>query len=82
MLGNSLCPCCWNIEAPYPRTRVAPTTPQRVFLTIDFTTAVVDEALNDPSVGVIIAYRTFTTHIQKKRRDTILNNSGSIDLKS
>ncbi|KAF9434591.1 hypothetical protein BGZ76_007762 [Entomortierella beljakovae] len=44
------------VEAPYPRTRVAPTTPQRVFLTIDFTTAVVDEALNDPSVGVVIAY--------------------------
>ncbi|GJJ68976.1 hypothetical protein EMPS_01322 [Entomortierella parvispora] len=44
------------VEAPYPRTRVASNTPQRVFLTIDFTTAVVDEALNDPSVGVIIAY--------------------------
>ncbi|KAF9282737.1 hypothetical protein BGZ74_002089 [Mortierella antarctica] len=44
------------VEAPYPRARVASTTPQRVFLTIDFTTAVVDEALNDPSVGVIIAY--------------------------
>ncbi|KAF9200972.1 hypothetical protein BGZ49_008792 [Haplosporangium sp. Z 27] len=44
------------VEAPYPRTRVASATPQRVFLTIDFTTAVVDEALNDPSVGVIIAY--------------------------
>ncbi|KAF9164691.1 hypothetical protein BGX21_001630 [Mortierella sp. AD011] len=44
------------VEAPYPRTRAAATTPQRVFLTIDFTSAVVDEALNDPSVGVIIAY--------------------------
>ncbi|KAG0199604.1 hypothetical protein BGX28_007129 [Mortierella sp. GBA30] len=44
------------VEAPYPRTRVSTTTPQRVFLTIDFTTAVVDEALNDPSVGVIVAY--------------------------
>ncbi|KAF9982868.1 NGG1 interacting factor [Modicella reniformis] len=44
------------VEAPYPRTRIAATTPQRVFLTIDFTSAVVDEALNDTSVGVIIAY--------------------------
>ncbi|KAF9357135.1 hypothetical protein BGX26_004206 [Mortierella sp. AD094] len=44
------------VEAPYPRSRVAAATPQRVFLTIDFTSAVVDEALNDPSVGVIIAY--------------------------
>ncbi|KAI7827096.1 GTP cyclohydrolase 1 type 2/Nif3 [Gamsiella multidivaricata] len=44
------------VEAPYPRTRTASTTPQRVFLTIDFTSAVVDEALSDPSVGVIIAY--------------------------
>ncbi|KAF9352770.1 NGG1 interacting factor [Mortierella sp. NVP85] len=44
------------VEAPYPRTRVAATTPQRVFLTIDFTSAVVDEALNDPNVGVIISY--------------------------
>ncbi|KAG0301051.1 hypothetical protein BGZ98_008659 [Dissophora globulifera] len=44
------------VEAPYPRTRVASATPQRVFLTIDFTTAVLDEALNDPSVGVIVAY--------------------------
>ncbi|KAI8602443.1 GTP cyclohydrolase 1 type 2/Nif3 [Dissophora ornata] len=44
------------VEAPYPRTRVASATPQRVFLTIDFTTVVVDEALNDPSVGVIVAY--------------------------
>ncbi|KAG0043140.1 hypothetical protein BGZ83_011777 [Gryganskiella cystojenkinii] len=58
---NSLADHAWDnvgllVEAPYPRTRVASTTPQRVFLTIDFTTAVVDEALNDPSVGVIIAY--------------------------
>ncbi|KAI1313030.1 hypothetical protein EDD11_002771 [Mortierella claussenii] len=44
------------VEAPYPRTRTSSGTPQRVFLTIDFTSAVVDEALNDPSVGVIIAY--------------------------
>ncbi|KAG0251519.1 NGG1 interacting factor [Mortierella polycephala] len=44
------------VEAPYPRARVAAATPQRVFLTIDFTSAVVDEALNDPSVGVIVAY--------------------------
>ncbi|KAG0272403.1 NGG1 interacting factor [Linnemannia exigua] len=58
---NSLADLAWDnvgllVEAPYPRTRVASTVPQRVFLTIDFTTAVVDEALNDPSVGVIIAY--------------------------
>ncbi|KAF9581045.1 hypothetical protein BGW38_002074 [Lunasporangiospora selenospora] len=44
------------VEAPYPRAKVAAATHQRVFLTIDFTSAVVDEALNDPSVGVIIAY--------------------------
>ncbi|KAF9900704.1 NGG1 interacting factor [Lobosporangium transversale] len=44
------------VEAPYPRTKSASVASQRVFLTIDFTSAVVDEALNDPSVGVIIAY--------------------------
>lgn len=47
----------YSIEAPYPRTRITAAAPQRVFLTIDFTSAVVDEALNDPSVGVIISYR-------------------------
>lgn len=39
------------VEAPFPRARA-----DRVFLTIDLTEPVLEEALSDPSVGVIMAY--------------------------
>ncbi|SAL98213.1 hypothetical protein [Absidia glauca] len=39
------------VEPPYPAKNT-----QRVFLTIDLTPQVLDEALNDPKVGAIVAY--------------------------
>ncbi|KAJ1561888.1 NGG1 interacting factor [Nowakowskiella sp. JEL0078] len=39
------------IEAPFQRLQAS-----RIFLTIDLTSAVLDEALSDPAVGVIISY--------------------------
>ncbi|KAG0227048.1 NGG1 interacting factor [Actinomortierella wolfii] len=58
---QSLAQTSWDnvgllVEAPFPRVRSTPNTPQKVFLTIDFTTAVVEEALSDPDVGAIVVY--------------------------
>ncbi|KAJ3189888.1 NGG1 interacting factor [Gaertneriomyces sp. JEL0708] len=52
----SLAETAWDnvgvlVEAPFPRQNA-----NRIFLTIDLTTPVLEEALKDPKVGVIMAY--------------------------
>ncbi|KAJ1342061.1 YbgI/family dinuclear metal center protein [Batrachochytrium salamandrivorans] len=52
----SLAEAAWDntgllLEAPYPRPNAS-----KVFLTIDLTQEVLEEAISDPSVGVIVAY--------------------------